>query len=169
MTPRIIGALTIGAALLTGLVARIMSVNIMAGSITAAVLLGALVLYAAYRLLATGKGQHVAPRGYAEADELIALPCERPISRAATEHAPPWEPAPAFQAAPVIEPGAVTHGPRSRDLPEGYPEDYPEWTGKLSVACSRGECGGCEWPLCGCPCHADAPEAIIIGVGTISG
>jgi len=36
-------------------------------------------------------------------------PLPATIPRAKTEHEPPWEPA--FQAAPVIEPAAVTHGP----------------------------------------------------------
>jgi hypothetical protein len=35
-------------------------------------------------------------------------------------------------------------------------KEYPAWTEKLSIACSRGECGLCEWPLCNCPHHSDA-------------
>ena len=35
----------------------------------------------------------------------------------------------------------------------------PAWVEKLSGACSRGDDGLCEWPLCGCPCHDD-PESL---------
>ena len=80
------------------------------------------------RLLGHSKGVHAVPRRY-----LIDLE-EATIPRAATRNEPPWEPAPAFQAAPVIEPDAVTPGP---------PEPASVWD--------------------------DPPEAIIIGVGTMSG
>ena len=90
--------------------------------------------YLSWRLIGTGKGQHAAPRGFTEADERLADTSERVIPRAITEHAPPWDPAPAFEAAPVIEPAAVTPGP---------PQPASVWD--------------------------DPPEAIIIGVGTMSG
>jgi len=134
MTPRITAGLTAAAAvMLAVLVVKVMAVSILAGTALACPLIGAIALLA-YWLLATGKGAHVAPRGHAD-DELIALPHERTIPRAPTEHEPPWEPAPAFQAAPVIEPDAITHGP----------------------------------PLMAAPVWDDPPEAIIIGVGTMSG
>ena len=63
--------------------------------------------YLAWRLIGTGKGQHAAPRGFAADDERLADTLERVIPRAITEHAPPWE----YQAAPVIEPAAITSGP----------------------------------------------------------
>jgi len=111
VTPRITAGLTAAAAvMLAVLVVKVMAVSILAGTALACPLIGAIALLA-YWLLATGKGAHVAPRGYADDDELIALPHERTIPRAPTEHAPPWDPAPAFQAAPVLEPDAVTHGP----------------------------------------------------------
>ena len=78
------------------------------------VLLFAAACYLAWRLIATGGGQHAAPRWYTEGDERIALPCERAIPRAQTGHAPPWE------DAPVIEPAAVTHGPPPRDVPGAW-------------------------------------------------
>jgi len=132
MTPPIAGTIALGAALLIGLVARIMSMNIMAGSITAAVLLGPLVLYIPYRLIATGKGAHVAKRGYDEADERLADTHERVIPRAITEHDPPWE----YQAAPVIEPAAITSGPPddteviiTATLSIQYPPGSSPWVG----------------------------------------
>jgi len=111
MTPRITAGLTAAAAvMLAVLVVKVMAVSILAGTALACPLIGAVALLA-YWLLATGKGAHVAKRGYADDDELIALPHERTIPRAPTEHAPPWEPAPVFQAAPVLEPDAITSGP----------------------------------------------------------
>lgn len=79
-----------------GLTARIITVGVLA-----AVIGGGFVL----RLIGTGKGQHIKPRGWAEAGERLALPCELTavIPRAHTEHDPPWE----YQAAPVLEPDAV--------------------------------------------------------------
>ena len=38
-------------------------------------------------------------------------PLPATVPRVTTEHEPPWQPAPAFQAAPVIEPDAVISGP----------------------------------------------------------
>jgi hypothetical protein len=35
----------------------------------------------------------------------------------------------------------------------------PAWTEKLGIQCSRGDCGLCDWLLCGCPCHADSEPA----------
>jgi hypothetical protein len=114
------------AAMLAALVAKVIAWNVLAGTLLACVLVGVLVLYAAYRLIATGKGAHVAPHGWAEAGERLALPCEATIPRAPTEHAPPWdgekviEPA-AIMAAPVPDPDAywivawtVSHGGRVR-------------------------------------------------------
>jgi len=111
MTPRITAGLTAAAAvMLAVLVAKVMAVSILAGTALACPLIGAIALLA-YWLFAPAKGGHAVPRGFTEADELVALPCERTIPRAPTEHEPPWDPAPAFQAAPVIEPDAVTQGP----------------------------------------------------------
>lgn len=107
------------AAMLAALVIQVMAVSVLAGTMLASVLVGALVLYAAYRLLATGKGVHRAPRGYAEADERLASTAERVIPRAVTENAPPWDPAPVTgPATEVIEPAVITHGPPP--LPDAY-------------------------------------------------
>jgi hypothetical protein len=69
------------------------------------------------RLIGTGrhKGQRRAPRWYTAEDERLADTLERVIPRPVTEHAPPWEDAPAA----VIEPAAVTQGP-----PEPGPDAY---------------------------------------------
>jgi len=161
------------AVMLALLVAKLMAISVLAGTLLLCAL-GIAGLFLTARLIGPAKGEHAVPRGYAEADERLALPHERVIPRAITKHAPPWE----YQAAPVIEPAAITSGPRSRDLPKDYPEDYPQWTEKLSVACSRGECGDCKWPLCGCPHHADdatsgppepQPDAWIVATATLSG
>lgn len=85
------------------------------------VLLFAAGCWLAWRLIATGKGQHIAPRGFTEADERLADTLERVIPRAVTEHAPPWDPAPVTEPEPateVIEPAAITHGPPP--LPDAY-------------------------------------------------
>ena len=111
MTARATAALAAAAAVMLALlVAKVMAVNVMAGTVLACVLAVTIGIGAAYVLMATGKGAHVLPRRYG-GDELTALPHERTIPRAPTEHEPPWQPAPAFQAAPVIEPAAITHGP----------------------------------------------------------
>ena len=75
-------------------------------------------VYLSWRLIGTGNGQHAAPRGFTEADERLADTLERVIPRAITEHAPPWEPA--FQAAPVIEPAAITSGPPDEPQPDAW-------------------------------------------------
>ena len=95
-----------------GLTARIVTIGVLAGATG-----GGFVL----RLIGPARGEHAAPRGYAEADERLASTLERTIPRAITEHDPPWDPAPALAAAPVIEPAAVTHGPPQ---PEPEPEAY---------------------------------------------
>jgi hypothetical protein len=59
------------------------------------------------RLIGPHPGHRAAPRGFTEADERLADTLERVIPRPVTEHAPPWEDAPAA----VIEPAAVTQGP----------------------------------------------------------
>ncbi len=126
MTPPVAGTIALAIAALIGLVARIMSVSIMAGTITAGVLLGAAVLYAIYRLIATGKGRHAAPRGYDDDDDdagWVADIRNAVIPRADTENEPPWQPAPVWDGEPqtVIEPAAITHGPPQ---PEPEPEAY---------------------------------------------
>jgi len=119
MSARATAALAVAAAVMLALlVAKVMSVSIMAGTLLACALAVAVALGAAYVLMATGKGQHVAPRGYAEADERLADTSERLIPRAITEHDPPWEPA--FQAAPVLEPDAVTSGPPDEPQPDAW-------------------------------------------------
>jgi hypothetical protein len=61
------------------------------------VLIFAAACYLTLRLRGIGrhKGQRRAPRWYTAEDERIALPCERTIPRAVTEHAPPWDDQPA--------------------------------------------------------------------------
>ena len=111
MTARATAALAAAAAVMLALlVAKVMAVNVMAGTVLACVLAVTIGIGAAYVLMATGKGAHVLPRRYGD-DELTALPHERTIPRVDTRNEPPWQPAPAFQAAPVIEPDAITHGP----------------------------------------------------------
>jgi hypothetical protein len=95
-------ALVLTAACIT--VWKVMQASVLAGWLTA-LAIAAVMAVPAMRLAAGGKGAHAAPRRY-----VIDLE-EATIPRAPTEHEPPWEPAPAFQAAPVIEPDAVTHGP----------------------------------------------------------
>ena len=111
MTARATAALAAAAAVMLALlVAKVTAVNVMAGTVLACVLAVTVGIGAAYVLMATGKGAHVLPRRYGD-DELIALPHERTIPRVDTRNEPPWQPAPAFQAAPVIEPAAITSGP----------------------------------------------------------
>jgi len=108
MTTRATVALAAAAAVMLALlVAKVMAVSIMAGTLLACGLAAVIGIGIAYVLMATGKGAHVAKRGYAEADERLASTSERVIPRAITEHDPPWE----YQAAPVIEPAAITSGP----------------------------------------------------------
>jgi hypothetical protein len=116
MTARIALVLVATIAMLAVLVTRVMAVSVLAGTVLASVLAGLAVLYVGYRLVATGPGQHAAPRGFAAEDERLAGPSERVIPRAVTEHEPPWEPA---HAPDVIEPAAVISGP-----PEPEPEAY---------------------------------------------
>lgn len=61
----------------------------------------------------TGKGTHVAPRGWAEADERTALPYEmRVIKPAEVDGHPPWDDQPPpdgyFIAAGTVEDGRLT-------------------------------------------------------------
>ena len=72
--------------------------------------------YLSWRMIGTGKGQHAAPRRFIADDERLALPHERTIPRAITEHDPPWE----YQAAPVIEPDAITSGPPDEPQPDAW-------------------------------------------------
>ena len=119
MTARATAALAAAAAVMLALlVAKVMAVNVMAGTVLACVLAVTIGIGAAYVLMATGKGAHVLPRRYG-GDELTALPHERTIPRVDTRNEPPWQPAPAFQAAPVIEPAAVTHGPPQPEAEPG--------------------------------------------------
>jgi hypothetical protein len=111
MTTRATVALAAAAAVMLALlVAKVMAASTLAGTLLLCAL-GIAGLYVTARLIGPNPGHRAAPRRFTADDERIALPCERPIPRAPTEHAPPWEPAPAFQAAPVIEPAAVTSGP----------------------------------------------------------
>ena len=108
-----------------GLTARIVTICVLAG-----VTGGGFVL----RLIGPARGEHAAPRGYAEADERLADTSERTIPRAITEHDPPWDPAPALEAAPVIEPDAVTHGP-----PQPEPEPDAYWLAAGTYSRETGE------------------------------
>ena len=105
MTARIIFALVAVPAAAVILVARVMEASVPAGTLLACVLFIAAGWYVTW-LMIGGKGTHKAPlRRYDEASERIALPCERVIPRAQTEHAPPWE------GEAAIEPAAITSGP----------------------------------------------------------
>jgi hypothetical protein len=119
MTARATVALAAAAAVMLALlVAKVMAASTLAGTLLLCAL-GIAGLYVTARLIGPAKGEHAVPRGYAEADERLADTLERVIPRVPTEHEPPWDPAPAFQAAPVIEPAAVTSGP-----PEPEPDAY---------------------------------------------
>lgn len=85
--------------------------------ILALVMLAIAGTYLAWRMIGTGKGQHAAPRGWAEDSERLATTAERVIDaaivpRAPTEHAPPWEDQPRpdayFIAAGTVAEGRVT-------------------------------------------------------------
>ena len=125
MTPPVAGTIVLIIAALIGLVVRIMSVSIMAGTVAAAVLAVVIGCGIAW-LRMPGKGAHAVPRGYA-ADEddagWVADIRNAVIPRPPTKHEPPWQPAPVWDDEPqtVIEPGAVTHGPPQ---PEPEPEAY---------------------------------------------
>jgi hypothetical protein len=111
MSARATVALAAAAAVMLALlVAKVMAASTLAGTLLLCAL-GIAGLYVTARLIGPAKGEHAVPRGFTEADERLADTFERVIPRAITEHAPPWDPAPAFHAAPVIEPDAVTHGP----------------------------------------------------------
>ena len=105
------------AVMLALLVAKVMAISGLAGTLLLCVL-GVAGLCLTARLIGPAKGEHAVPRGYAEADERLADTSERVIPRAITEHAPPWEPA--FQAAPVIEPAAITSGPPDEPQPDAW-------------------------------------------------
>jgi hypothetical protein len=107
-----------------GLTARIVTIGVLAG-----VTGGGFVL----RLIGPSKGEHAAPRGFTEADERL-LPLPATVPRAPTKREPPWDPAPVYQAAPVIEPDAVTHGPPQ---PEPEPEAY--WLAAGTYSRATGE------------------------------
>jgi hypothetical protein len=101
------------------LVAKVMAASTLAGTLLLCAL-GIAGLYVTARLIGPARGDHAVPRGFTEADErLVPLPAT--IPRAPTKRDPPWQPAPAFQAAPVIEPDAITSGPPQ---PEPEPDAY---------------------------------------------
>ena len=129
------------------LVAKVMAVSGLAGTLLLCAL-GIAGLCLTARLIGPAKGEHAVPRGYAEADERLADTSERVIPRAITEHDAPWgrapftslmrapepESEPAFQAAPVIEPAAITSGPPddteviiTATLSIQYPPGSPPW------------------------------------------
>jgi len=114
MTPPVAGTIALGIALLIGLVARIMSVSIMAGTVAACVLAVAIGCGIAW-LRTPGKGAHAVPRGYDDEDDdgWVADIRNAVIPRPPTEHEPPWQPAPVWDGEPqtIIEPAALTHGP----------------------------------------------------------
>jgi len=129
MTAPVTGTIALILAALIGLVIRIMSVSIMAGTVLACVLAVVIGCGIAW-LKMPGKGAHAVPRGFTEADERLASTSERVIPRAITEHDPPWE----YQAAPVIEPAAITSGPPedteviiTATLSIQYPPGSPPW------------------------------------------
>lgn len=142
MTARIIALAAASALALAVIVAKVMAVSVLAGTLLLCALIGTLVLYTAYRLIATGPGQRCAPRGFTADDERLADVRDQVIPRAVTEHAPPWEyQAPPMETGPlpeaialwkaisapkpepateVIEPAAVTPGPPGHDVPSGW-------------------------------------------------
>jgi len=131
MTAPVTGTIALILAALIGLVIRIMSVSIMAGTVLACVLAVVIGCGIAW-LKMPGKGAHAVPRGFTEADERLASTSERVIPRAITEHDPPWE----YQAAPVIEPAAITSGPPddteviiTATLSIQYPPGSSPWVG----------------------------------------
>jgi hypothetical protein len=138
MTARATVALAATAAVMLALlVAKVMAVSTLAGTLLLCAL-GIAGLCLTARLIGPAKGEHAVPRGYAEADERLADTSERVIPRAPTEHEPPWDPAPAFQAAPVIEPAAVTHGPPQPE-PEPEPEPDAYWVAAGTYNRATGE------------------------------
>jgi len=126
MTPRITAGLTAAAAvMLAVLVAKVMAVSIMAGTLLVCVLAVTIGSYVVYRLIATGPGRRCAGRELTAEDKddikWLADVRKAVISRPETENEPPWEPAPVWDDEPqtVIEPAAVTHGP-----PQPEPDAY---------------------------------------------
>lgn len=103
-------------------------------------IIAAIGLTLACTLIGTGKGQHKAPRGWAEDSERLATTAERVIDaaiipRAPTEHAPPWEDQPPpdayFIAAGTVEGGRLTSArvavvPPLPPLPDRGGE-LPDW------------------------------------------
>jgi len=118
MTARATVALAAAAAVMLALLtAKVMAVSGLAGTLLLCAL-GIAGLCLTARLIGPNPGHRAAPRGYAEADERLADTLERVIPRVPTEHAPPWDPA--FQAAPVIEPDAITSGPPDEPQPDAW-------------------------------------------------
>jgi hypothetical protein len=86
---------------------RIMQTSIFWGIFTACAIAAALFLRACTVFIGGSRGAHAAPRRYVLDDDMATAV----IDRVATEHDPPWEPAPLAAPVPVLEPAEPDEAP----------------------------------------------------------